>query len=121
MKILCEVVVTDIMPALRSLVTNDLMNTHGFNQVEISERLGITQPAVSQYKRGLRGSNVRKLVDNKNIMALVKKLASEIATKNISHMQIHEEMGTISELVAKENIFGSEGVFPCPCMMGEKK
>ena len=120
MKILCEVVVTDIMPTLRSLITNDLMRTYGLNQVQISERLGITQPAVSQYKRGLRGANVRKIEAHKLIMEMVRKLASEIATGKLSPMETHSEMGRISEVVAKENIFDSENVFPCPCL-GEKK
>ncbi|TAL47322.1 transcriptional regulator, partial [archaeon] len=56
MKTLCEIVVSDIMPTLRALITGDLMKTYGFNQVEVSERLGITQPAVSQYRRGFRSA-----------------------------------------------------------------
>jgi uncharacterized protein len=115
MKILCEVVVSDIMPTLRALVTGDLMRTYGFNQVEVSGMLGITQPAVSQYRRGLRGSNARKIESNKPIMALVRKLTSDIATKKISPMEIHTEMCKISELVVKGKLFGTEDVYPGPC------
>jgi predicted transcriptional regulator len=113
MRVLCEVVVTEILPTLRALITSDLMRTYGFNQVEVSQLLSITQPAVSQYRRGLRGTNARKLESNKTIMSFIQKLTSEISLKKLTPLQVNEEIAKISDFVAREKIFGE--VAPCLC------
>ena len=60
-KIFCENIFDDIMPALRAIVANNLTSKYGMTQQEASKKLGLTQPAVSQYKSGLRGKKLKKL------------------------------------------------------------
>lgn len=74
MKLFCEIVV-EILPSLRALVAEELMNEYKLSQKEIAKRLFVTQPAVSQYLRNLRG-NDRKLLNGslQQIKALCAKL-----------------------------------------------
>ena len=51
----CEDFVVEFLPAVKATIVKKLYNEHGMNQVTISEILGITQPAVSQYLSGARG------------------------------------------------------------------
>ena len=50
----CELVVGKILPAMRALVVDALMNKYKLKQTEVSELLGITQAAVSHYRRKKR-------------------------------------------------------------------
>lgn len=56
MKPPCEVVCLEILPAARAYVANRLADK-GLPQIKIAELMGLTQPAVSQYRRKMRGLN----------------------------------------------------------------
>lgn len=104
MKPFCEIIVSDILPALRALITQELAHTYGLNQTEISKRLGITQPAVSQYMKELRGHKVKLLTSDGKIMRAVKSLAEEVAREKISGVQVHEKICDICKTVREEGI-----------------
>ncbi len=53
----CEEFVNEYIPAVKASIAHILYHEHGLKQIEISEILDITQPAVSQYIRGTRGEN----------------------------------------------------------------
>lgn len=56
----CETTARHLLPIFRALIAKELIEKYNFTQVEVAERLGITQAAVSQYiqsKRGYRGIN----------------------------------------------------------------
>lgn len=104
MKPFCEVIVADALPALRALITKELMQIHGLNQTEVSKKLGITQPAVSQYRRELRGHKLRLLLDNEEIMGLIKKLSHEIALSDMPAIGIHEKLCEICRKMREEGV-----------------
>lgn len=60
MRLICETVVKDILPAVRALIAKDLKEK-GYTQTEIAELLDLTQPAVSQYLSAARGSKVQRI------------------------------------------------------------
>ena len=104
MKPFCEVIVADVLPALRAIVTGELSKTYGLTQVRISKKLGITQPAVSQYKRELRGHNVRVLTSNEKVMALVRKLTREIALSDKDARHVHLALCVICRKIREEGL-----------------
>lgn len=104
MKPFCEIVVAKILPAMRAIITKELMNTYGMNQVEVAQRLGITQPAISQYSRELRGYNVKLLQSNKKIMNEIKDLTAKIASGDTKSNKIPEKFCDICEKIRKERI-----------------
>jgi len=120
MKPFCEVIVADVMPVIRAVITKELMDTYKFNQVETAHLLGVTQPAISQYRSKLRGQNVRLLLSNKKITALVKNLAKDIATGKMKPQKIHEELCVICKNIRKEKIICKlHGVDHCYICFGK--
>ncbi len=87
MKPFCEVVVSDVLPAIRALIAKNLLDL-GLTQKEISEKLGITQPAVSQYLKQVRGD--MEIIKDKKILDDIKKFSIEIAADNLTPVQIHQ-------------------------------
>ncbi len=53
----CEEFVNKYLPTVKAEIVDVLYNDYDITQVEISEVLNITQPAVSQYIAGDRGGN----------------------------------------------------------------
>lgn len=125
MKPFCEVIVSDILPAVRAMLTKELTQTHGLNQYQISEILGITQPAVSQYLKEVRGFRVKLLKKNKAIANEVKKLSAEIASGSLKGELINERFCLICKKVREEKIVCKlhKGVYPiiaqCNACLGE--
>ncbi len=74
MKAPCENVVWYVLPAIRSELSKELAKV--ISQKEISEILGITQAAVSQYVSNKRGSRI-ELSDD--VRAAIADLADDIA------------------------------------------
>jgi predicted transcriptional regulator len=74
MKLPCELMV-EKLPVLRSLITNEIVNNFGLTQKQAAKKLGITQPAVSQYLKGSRG---RKNLADKKLRTEARRIAKEI-------------------------------------------
>jgi len=51
----CEVAVKSVVPAVKALMAQQLVEEHGMNQEQVAEILGISQSAVSKYFRKVRG------------------------------------------------------------------
>ena len=71
----CEAAVWQILPSIRSELAKELTRL-GLSQMRISERLGITQPAVSQYVTSKRGTTVAVSDD---VRTLIESLAEDVA------------------------------------------
>lgn len=118
MKMYCEVVVQDVLPAVRSLITRELIENFKMNQIDISRKLGVTQPAVSLYKKQMRGSKIKKFETNKDVMKIVRGFSKEIAMKDISPLEIQMKFLEISHKIVDKNVASEEEIFPSeqvPC------
>lgn len=84
MKLFCEVV-ADLLPSLRALVAEELMHEYKLSQKEIARRLFVTQPAISQYLRKLRGADRNTLdMASQEIKALCNQIySSEVAEEEL--------------------------------------
>lgn len=120
MKILCEVVVSDVLPAVRSILTNELISNFNLTQLEVANKLGVTQPAVSQYLKGLRGQKVEKIISNKKLMGSIKRAAAEISKSDKEAIDVHVKMCEISEVIINSKVLGNEEVYPGVCFVARK-
>lgn len=120
MKIFCERIFSEVLPALRASIAYELSTKHGLTQVEIAEKLGLTQPAISQYVKGVRGRKARMLLSNPSIRKLVKKLTDEIVAGKAS---LHEKLFEICSTVRKSKIYDFDDGNPFICLLklGNKK
>lgn len=114
MKPFCEIIVADVLPALRALIAKELIRTYGFSQTEVSEKLGITQPAISHYKRELRGYRVKLLQSNKKIMKLIKTLSQQIASGEVKSVNAHERFCEMCLMIRREKTIcrAHEKIYP---------
>lgn len=121
MKPFCEIIVSDILPAMRAVIANELSKTYGLSQTQISKKLGLTQPAISQYRRELRGQRTKIILSNERIMDLIKKLAHDVALdeKEMNSKYLHKKFCLICKKIREEGLVCKlhEGAWPSmgPC------
>ncbi len=75
-----EVIVWYILPAIRREITKFLIEEHNLPQKDIAQRFGLTEPAISQYKKGARGD----IEFSSGIKEKVKEAARSIAEEGSS-------------------------------------
>jgi predicted transcriptional regulator len=78
MKPPCELIVWYVIPTIRAELAKEMVKL-GLSQKEVSEKLGITQSAVSQYVKDKRG---RGIPVNKQVRKAIKALAKDVASGN---------------------------------------
>ena len=76
----CEVVVKELLPAVRSVLAKEMLDA-GLKQEKIAEKLQLTQPAVSHYLKQARGKNVQLLLENQKIHEHLRRLAHDIMNR----------------------------------------
>src|SRR3989338_6317866 len=95
MRLDCEIISQDFLPALRAVLAKELAAC-GMNQKEIAGVLGISQPAVSQYLRDLRGS-ANHFVSDSELSDSVKEMCGRISAKQVDERQLKKEMYSVCE------------------------
>jgi predicted transcriptional regulator len=71
-----------LIPAVRAILSKELIIEKGLKEEEVARLLGITQAAVSNYLRGTRGDNelISKLVSLSEIMSMIKEISDDLST-----------------------------------------
>jgi hypothetical protein len=109
MKIICEVVVNDILPTLRASLAKELISSYNLNQGEVARLLDVSQPAVSQYLRQLRGKSY--VLDNKTVNEQIRELAGQLYSKQIDSSALSGRMCLISKTVIDSGMIKDLGEF----------
>ncbi|MEM3555514.1 MAG: helix-turn-helix domain-containing protein [Candidatus Micrarchaeia archaeon] len=79
----CEVIVRYYLPAVRYRVAKELLEKHGWTQVEVSKELGITQAAVSKYRSGKLDRKAKEFAESDEIKEAAERIAEKIASGEI--------------------------------------
>ncbi len=95
MKLFCEVI-AEMIPALRALIAEELMSEYKLSQKEIARRLFVTQPAVSQYLRNLRGNDKKLLA---SCVQQVKDLCTKLYNSELGEHELLKEFYNICNAV----------------------
>ena len=71
-----------LIPAVRAILSKELVTEKGLKEEEVARMLGITQAAVSNYLRGTRGDNelISKLMSLGEIMSMIKEISDDLST-----------------------------------------
>ena len=71
-----------LIPAVRAILSKELVIEKGLKEEEVARMLGITQAAVSNYLRGTRGDNelISKLMSLNEIMSMIKEISNDLST-----------------------------------------
>jgi len=120
MKPFCEVIVSSILPAIRSIITKELLGTYGLTQKEAADLLGLTQPAISQYSRESRGFKVKLLEKQPEIMKMIDDLTKDIVSERMSPKQIQSKFCEICKNIRESRVicYLHEEIYPqiAPCL-----
>ena len=100
----CEIMVKEILPVLRSLLAKRL-SEFGLSQKKVAEKMGTTQPAVSQYKKGLRGSKTALLEDNREVLEKVDQIAKKLAAGQMAPQDVAFQFCEICEILGNDKAF----------------
>lgn len=93
MKSVCEQMSAEMFPAVRALIAKELVEALGFSQVEVAQKMSITQPAVSQYQNELRGTKAKILKGNLRVFSLIQEAARVLAkSKRKDNSQLSGEL-----------------------------
>jgi len=87
MKPFCEVIAFEVLPAVRAMVARQLMEKYKVSQVRAARLIGVSQPAISQYKRDLRGYRTGLFKNNPSLVAMVERIAEGLASGEIKDME----------------------------------
>ena len=121
MKVFCQTLFNNAIPsAVKSIITKELLETYGYTQEQVAERLGITQAAVSQYYNGVRGKKVNEILSSPKLSEWIKKLTAEISSGNFrlgeakcdlcaeTRKDVSEELGPLICLLEMYNLKGEK-------------
>lgn len=115
----CEIVVKEVLPALRAILVRDLVRRHRLSQVEVARKLGVTQPAVSQYLSFLRGVGRVERVVGRAALKAVHELADDIARGKVRRGQIIQRYCAICRAMGGQKILCSLHIKSVPYLRKE--
>ena len=83
-----------MLPCLRSQIAKKLLE-NGFSQKQVADRLGLSQPAISQYKKNLRGHRTGIFVDYPQVLEETNSIATRVASGETTIEKAAAEMFSI--------------------------
>lgn len=98
----CEIIVKKVLPTIRTLLVNDLIDRHDLSQKQAAERLGVTQAAVSQYLSSARGDEkFGKKLEKSELFSEIQELSDKIAAEGPDKSQIINDLCEICDSMRK--------------------
>ena len=98
-KLMCEIMSQDVLPSLRAFIAKELILEYKMNQIVVAGWLGVSQPAISQYIRQLRGFN-ESLMKHETVNKEVKNLCEKLTANNIKKENMITELDNICKMAA---------------------
>jgi len=79
-----EIESKSLIPALRAIIAKDLANKHNIREDKISQMLGVTQAAIINNIRGIRGNPelIEKLLAEKQVASMIFDISDNLSSDN---------------------------------------
>ena len=100
MKLDCEIISQEFLPVLRAAMAKELASM-GMSQKEVADVLGISQPAVSQYLRDIRGAG-NHFTSDQELYSNVKEMCQIIASREANESYLKEKMYMVCETALRK-------------------
>jgi len=101
MKPYCETVSKLLLPTLRALIAKELMEKHKMTQQDAAIKLGVTQSAISQYRRALRGSQIKTIEKDEELIKEIENISKKIALDELNPLEALNDLCNICRKVRK--------------------
>lgn len=112
-ELFCSRVISEITPSARSIIANNLLK-RGMTQNDVSKALHMTQPAISQYKNGVRGLITKKMHKNKEFMDYLSELTDLVYDKKLD---INLKTCEICKNAREMNVIREEDIKEFLCLL----
>lgn len=100
MKPYCITVVKYVLPAMRVLITNELIEKYGLRKIEVADRMSISPAAVTQYSKGVRGSHyVKEISSSEEIMKKISEISEAVADDEAPVEALMDDMCEVCRLI----------------------
>jgi predicted transcriptional regulator len=101
----CVIVVKYLLPAIRMLITKELIEKHNMRKIEASEKMELTPAAITQYFKGERGTTLaNEIAQSKEAMKMISKLAEDIAREDATPENVIEKLCEICATIRYERV-----------------
>jgi len=104
MKPYCEIASQYLLPTIRALVAKNLMEKYKLTQQDTALKLGLTQSAISQYVRQLRGSKIKIIEKDKAVLDEIEKFSGRIASGELNPLTSLDAFCNICKLLRKKRV-----------------
>ena len=104
MKPYCETASQYALPTIRALIAKRLMEKYKLTQENAALKLGLTQSAVSQYIRNLRGSKIKSIEKDESINKEIDVFVDRIASGDLNSLTALDSFCNICKLVRKKKL-----------------
>jgi predicted transcriptional regulator len=104
MKPYCETVSQYVLPTMRALIAKRLMDKYKLTQQNAALKLGLTQSAVSQYIRNLRGSKIKSIEKDESIMKEIDNFVDKIAAGDVNSVATFNDFCNICKSIRKKKL-----------------
>ncbi|MBS7636435.1 hypothetical protein KEJ37_03705, partial [Candidatus Bathyarchaeota archaeon] len=101
----CVVVVKYLLPAIRVLVTKELIEKHNMRKIEASEKMELTPAAITQYFKGERGATLaNEIAQSEEAMKMISKLAEILTGEDATPESVIEKLCEICATIRYEKV-----------------
>jgi predicted transcriptional regulator len=101
----CVIVVKYLLPAIRVLVTKELIEKYNLRKVDASAKMELTPAAITQYFKGERGTALaHEIAHSKEAMEMISKLAEALAKNDVSVENVIEKLCEICTAIRYEKV-----------------
>ena len=105
MKPYCMTVVKYVLPAMRVLVMNELIEKYGFQKSDIAKKMSISPSAITQYLKGERGSNfIKEISKSDDVINMLSDVSKDIANEKDNLDFIIDKMCEVCKLLRMKGI-----------------
>jgi len=104
MKPYCETASQYVLPTMRAVIAKRLMEKYKLTQQNAAIKLGLTQSAVSQYIRNLRGSKIKSIEKDENINKEIDIFVDRIASGDMNSLAALNSFCNICKLIRKKKL-----------------
>ncbi len=99
------VVVSYVLPTIRTLITRELIEKHELKRSEVARKMGVTPAAVTQYLEGVRGGIAMDVAkSSEKVAKMVSKTADGLAKDELS---VYDVVGNLCEICRAMRSSGS--------------
>jgi|SRR3990170_1488876 len=98
-----EIIYRSVVPTIRYMVAKRLIEDHNLTQKEVATRLGVTQPAVSNYIRRTRAT-LLNLESNKQVTDRINHLTASFLIGDYKRPEIIENITELCDYMRKNKL-----------------